>query len=80
MGGRSCIALSEEADLARLVAENHFDLVIADESQRAMLADYAGRWVDWPQFAVSGRLADGTAVAAGPTRTQSASPAEERAL
>lgn len=77
--GRSCIALSEEADLARLVAENHFDLVIADESQRAMLADYAGRWVDWPQFAVSGRLADGTAVAAGPTRTQSASPTEERA-
>jgi hypothetical protein len=77
--GRPCVALSEEADLARLVAEHDFDLIIADAAQRPIVAEYAGRWIDWPQFAVSGRLADGRAVAAGPQRSSDAPAASEEA-
>ena len=74
---RPCVALAEEADLARLVAEHDFDLIVADEAQRPIVAGYEGRWLDWPQFAVSGRLADGTTVAAGPKRSSDAPAAGE---
>ena len=74
-----CVALAEEDDFARLVAESHFDLIIADEAMRPIVPDYAGRWIDWPQFAVSGRLADGTSVAAGPGRVRSGMSGEEGA-
>ena len=77
---RPCVALAEEADFARLVAEGNFDLVIADEALRSIVANFTGRWLDWPQFAVSGRLADGTAVAAGPAKVSRAAEAREGAL
>ena len=50
--------LGEELDLAHLVAEGHFDLIVGDPTLRPIVdgAGFRGTYIDTPQFAVSGKL------------------------
>ena len=50
--------LVEEEDLAAAVAEFDADAVIADSVFKKVLPGFAGEFIDFPHFAVSGRLAE----------------------
>ena len=54
------LRLSGEDDLAELVAKNNYDLIIADSNFERLLtaSGYTGKFVDFPHFAVSGRMND----------------------
>ena len=58
---RECdIQLSGEDDLWELAAEGGYDLIIADADMERLVraAGYKGEFVDFPHFAVSGRMND----------------------
>jgi len=52
------IKLSGEDDLSELIEKESFDLIIADSDAFALIksAGYKGDFIDYPEFAVSGRL------------------------
>ena len=52
--------LTGEDDLSDLVANNYYDLIIADADIKRLLdvSGYTGHFVDFPHFAVSGRMND----------------------
>ncbi len=50
------IALSEEEDLISLVGDGAWDVICADGCLRQMIPDFAGRFIDCREFAVSGKL------------------------
>ncbi len=50
------VRLLEEDDLAELVAEGGFDILIGDGSQWRIVPDFSGVTADLPQFPVSGRM------------------------
>ena len=54
------VRLSGEDDLAELVADRNYDLVVADgDIERLLTAvGYKNTFVDYPSFAVSGRMND----------------------
>ena len=48
---------SSEDDFRKLFEENSFDVVVADKAfERIVQNIYQGQWIDFPHFAVSGRL------------------------
>ena len=49
-------ALKEEEDLAKAVEEFKADVVIGDHMFKKVLPDFKGEFIDFPHFAVSGRL------------------------
>ena len=52
------IALSGEDDLIELLEKENFELIIADEDTLPLIKStgYKGDFIDYPEFAVSGRL------------------------
>lgn len=50
------VRLTEEADLAALVCDGGFDVLVGDQALWRIVGDFAGTTVDIPQFAVSGRM------------------------
>lgn len=50
--------LREESSLADAVAEFKADAVIGDRNLKKVLGGFQGTFIDWPHFAVSGRLLD----------------------
>lgn len=52
------VHLSEEDDLARLVAEGGYDVLVGDPAQWPIVGGFTGRTIELPQFAVSGELGD----------------------
>ena len=54
----SDIQLSGEDDLTELLEKEIFDLIIADSDAFALIKStgYSGGFIDYPEFAVSGRL------------------------
>lgn len=49
--------IADEEELVRRVAEGAYDVIIADKSFKRGLRDFKGEFIDFPHFAVSGRLA-----------------------
>ena len=48
---------ASEGDFRTLFENNRFDVVIADNAFKRVVQDvFAGMWIDYPHFAVSGRL------------------------
>lgn len=45
-----------EEQLCDLINERGYDVIIADEFFRRAVKNFGGKWIDFPQFAVSGRL------------------------
>ena len=56
--GNDDFQLREEGSLADAVAGFNADVVIADRNLKKVLAGFNGSFIDWPHFAVSGRLLD----------------------
>lgn len=52
------VRLKEERDLARLVLEGSYDLLIGDPTLWPIVDGFAGQTIDVPQFAVSGKLGE----------------------
>ena len=54
------IRLNGEDDLYELVKNEEFDLIIADSDALSLLKDagFKGEFIDYPEFAVSGRIFD----------------------
>ncbi len=52
------VRLKEERDLARLVREESYDLLIGDPTLWPIVDGFAGQTIDVPQFAVSGKLGE----------------------
>ena len=52
--------LSGEDELWDILNSNHYDLIIADGDIKRLLdaAKYEGAFVDYPHFAISGRMND----------------------
>lgn len=50
--------LKEEDDLSAMVRDFNADIVIADRNFKKVLPDFKGSFIDFPHFAVSGRLLD----------------------
>ena len=50
--------IADEEDLASLVRGGGFDVIAADRAFRKLVPEFAGRWIDFPHFAVSGTLAE----------------------
>ncbi len=50
------IHIDDEDALRELILTGGYDTVIADISLKRAVREYSGRWVDFPHFAVSGRL------------------------
>lgn len=50
------IHIASEEQLCDIIKENGYDVIIADEFFRRAVKDFKGDWIDFPQFAVSGRL------------------------
>lgn len=50
--------LTEEEDFITLVAEGHFDCIVADDMLHRLCPDYAGLWLHVPEFSVSGQNPD----------------------
>ncbi len=46
--------LTEEDELAGLVARLQPDVIVADRAMLRALPDYSGTFIDWPHYAVSG--------------------------
>lgn len=51
-----CIALKEEDDLRELADNDNFDLIVGDVYFRRALPHFHGQYLDFPHFAVSGRV------------------------
>ena len=54
------VKLNGEDDLFYLIKNENFDLIIADSDALSLLKDagFNGEFIDYPEFAVSGRIFD----------------------
>lgn len=50
------IRLKEEDDFEEIVKNGGFDIIIADAALKALANGFAGQWIDYPHFALSGRM------------------------
>lgn len=53
------VPLAEEDDFTALAAGGGFDLIAADPTLKALAPDFAGAWLPFPHFALSGKLGQG---------------------
>jgi nitrogenase molybdenum-cofactor synthesis protein NifE len=53
------VPLAEEDDFTALVASGGFDLIVADPTMGPLVPDFAGEWLPFPHFALSGKLGQG---------------------
>ena len=50
------ISLKEEDDFEKLVKDGGFDIIAADAALKPLAKGFAGEWIDYPHFALSGRM------------------------
>ena len=50
------VFLKEEDDFEELVKNGGFDIIIADAALKPLAKDFDGQWIDYPHFALSGRM------------------------
>lgn len=51
----SDLKLKEEDDFERAAAEGGYDIIAADPTLKPLAKRFAGQWIDWPHFAISGK-------------------------
>ena len=49
------LELTEEDEFSSLVMNGNYDVIVADECLMPLAEDFAGKWIDAPFFALSGR-------------------------
>lgn len=49
------VKITEEDEFSSLVMNGNYDVIVADECLKPLAEDFAGKWIDAPFFALSGR-------------------------